>query len=181
VPDKEAGTLALEAYLALHEATGEARWLERARAAAAYAETWIYLWDVPMAEGEEASGLHWKPGVPTTGVQLIATGHSLVDAYMAFDADEYARLYRAGGDAHDREVARLLLHNTKAMLALPGRGYDLAGPGWQQEHWSLAPRRGRGLHRGWLPWVATSQLNGVVGLEEGDPELYRELAGEAGR
>ena len=77
--------------------------------------------------------------MPTAGLQLISTGHSLVDAYMAFDVDEFAQLYQLTGDAHYLDVARLLLHNTKNMLALPGRTYDLGEPGWQQEHWSLAP------------------------------------------
>ena len=76
---------------------------------------------------------------------------------------------------HYLDVARLLLHNTKNMLALPGRTFDLATPGWQQEHWSLAPRRGYGLHRGWLPWVATSQLNGIFGVLDLDGDVYREL------
>jgi hypothetical protein len=35
------------------------------------------------------------------------------------------------GDRHYLEVARILLHNTKGMLAVPGRENDLAGPGWQ--------------------------------------------------
>ena len=176
VIDKEAGTLSLEAYLALYEATHAPQWLARANAAARFAETWIYLWDVPVPPGNVRAG--WKPGVPTTGVQLIATGHSLTDEYMAFDVDSYARLGAYTGDAHDTDVARLLLHDTKAMLALPGRPYDLRGPGWSQEHWSMAPRRGDGLHRGWLPWVATSQLKGIVGLAEFDPALFEQLAEE---
>ena len=129
-----------------------------------------------MAVDEDAATLHWKPGVPTTGLQLISSGHSLVDEYMSFDVDEYARLGRLTGEAHYLDVARLLLHNTKSMVAVPGRVYDLNGPGWQQEHWSLAPRRGFGLHRAWLPWVATSQLNGIIGLEEFDAALFRELS-----
>ncbi len=36
----------------------------------------------------------------------------------------------------------ILLLNTKGMLALPGRVYDLRGLGLQQEHWSLAPELG---------------------------------------
>ncbi len=120
--------------------------------------------------------LHWKRGVPTTGLQLIASGHTLVDAYMAFDADEYARLYRLTGDDHYLEVACILLHNTKAMVALPDRLCGLRGPGWQQEHYSIAPPRGTGRHQFWLPWVATSQLNGVFGLMEYDKELYDRLA-----
>jgi len=61
-----------------------------------------------------------------------------------------AKLYKYTNDAHYLDVARILLNDTKAMLALPGRTYDLAGPGSQQEHWSLGNRRGFGGHRGWL-------------------------------
>jgi uncharacterized protein YyaL (SSP411 family) len=176
VLDKEAATLSLEAYLLLFETTGERKWLDRARVAADIAETWIYLWNVALPADADNGRLHWKRGVPTAGLQLIATGHSLVDAYMAFDVDEFARLYRHTGDEHYRDVARLLLHNTKAMVALPAHPHDLRGLGWQQEHYSLAPPRGQGLHRLWLPWVATSQLNGIFGLMEFDPKLFKRLA-----
>jgi len=81
-----------------------------------------------MAEDDDAA-LHWKKGVSTVGLQLIASGHSLVDAYMVWDVTAYARLYQHTGGVHYRNVARLLLHNTKTMLALPGGTYDLAGPG----------------------------------------------------
>jgi hypothetical protein len=176
VLDKEAGTLSTEAYLALFEATKDSKWLNYARASADYAETYIYLWNVPMPADDNDSLLHWKKGVPTCGTQLIATGHSLVDDYMSFDVDEYAKLARWTGDQHYLAIAKFLLHDTKEMTAVPGRVYDLKGPGWQQEHWSFAPVRGFGLHRGWLPWVATSQLNGMIGLQEFDPELYRQLS-----
>jgi len=175
VLDKEAATLSLEAYLLLYKATKETKWLQRARAAANFAATWIYCWNVPMPVDEGDAALHWKRDVSTVGLQLISTGHSLVDAYMAFDADEFAELSQLTGDPHYLDVARILLHNTKGMLAIPGREYDLVGPGWQQEHWSLAPRRGVGLHRGWLPWVATSQLNGIFGTMELGPAMLDRL------
>jgi hypothetical protein len=174
VLDKEAGTLSNEAYLALYQTTHDSKWLSRARAAADFAETWIYIWNVPMPVDADDSQLHWKKGASTCGTQLIASGHSLVDDYMSFDVDEYAKLGRWTGDAHYFAVAELLLHNTKNMLALPGRTFDLKGPGWQQEHFSFAPIRGCGLHRLWLPWVATSQLNGIFGLREFDPALFKE-------
>jgi hypothetical protein len=61
------------------------------------------------------------------------------------------------------------------MLALPGRTYDLAGPGWQQEGWNLTPPRGIGWHRHWLPWIAASHLTGIVELEKFNPTLYQRL------
>lgn len=175
VIDKEAGTLSLEAHLALYNATNDKKWLDRAEMAASFSETWMYIWDVPMPEDEKNEDLHWKKNVPTVGIQLISTGHSLADAYMAFDADEYAELSVLSGDDHYKEVAAILLHNTKGMLGLPGRTYDLPGPGWQQEHWSLAPERGIGRKRAWLPWVTTSHLNGIFGLMEYNEELFEEL------
>jgi len=173
VIDKEAGTLSLEAYLALLEATSDRVWLDRAKTAGDYGETWIYVWNVPMSRDADAEALHWKPNVPTVGVQLIATGHSLVDCFMTYNPVHYAKLAKYAGDEHYRDVARILLHNTKNMLAISGRTFDLPGPGWQQEHWSLAPRRGLGLHRGWLPWVSTSHLNGIQALEEYDAALLK--------
>ncbi len=181
VLDKEAATLTLEAHLALFDATGDTRWLTRAKDAADFAETWIYLWNVPMPADEDERALHWKPGVTTVGTQLIATGHSLTDAYMAWDVANYARLGQLTHDAHYLDVARLLLHNTKTMVALPDRPFDLIGPGWQQEHWSFAPPRGRGQHRHWLPWVAASGLEGILALEALGPEVYEALADAPGR
>lgn len=175
VIDKEAGTLSLEAHLALFDATKDTKWLDRSKVAANYAETWMYIWNVPMPEDENDDDLHWKKGVSTVGLQLISTGHSLVDAYMAFDVDEYAKLSVLVNDTHYAEVARILLHNTKGMLALPGRTYGLRGAGWQQEHWSLAPERGYGRKKSWLPWVSTSHLNGIFGLEEYDKKLFEKL------
>lgn len=176
VIDKEAGTLSLEAYLDLYDSTQDKNWIKRAKIAANFAETWIYIWNIPMPEDESDAELPWKKGVSTIGSQLISTGHSLTDQYMAFDVDEYAKLAVKGNDKHYLDVARILLHNTKGMLALPGRTYDLLGPGWQQEHWSLAPMRGYGLHRAWLPWVSTSHLNGIFGLEEYNKKLFKKLS-----
>lgn len=173
--DKEAGTISLKAYLALYKATGKEKWLNRAKTAGNFAETWIYIRNIPMPKNESNDILEWKKGVSTIGVQLIATGHSLVDEYMSFDVDEYAKLYYYTHDPHYLKVARILLHNTKNMMALPGRTYDLHGVGWQQEHWSMAPPRGIGLHRLWLPWVSVSQLQGIDGLQAFNSSLYKKL------
>jgi len=52
VIDKEAGTISLEAYLALYRYTSDKRWLDRAIMAGNFAETWVYIWDVPIPEDE---------------------------------------------------------------------------------------------------------------------------------
>ncbi|MGV3541230.1 MAG: hypothetical protein ACO1OQ_15550 [Rufibacter sp.] len=166
VVDKEAGTLSSEAYLALYDATKDNKWIARATAAANFAETWIYLWEVPIPDENQDSTIGLKKGMTTVGNQLISTGHSLTDNYMAFDVDEYLQLYRLTQDPHYLDVAKILLHNTKSWISTPEHPYDMKGYGWQQEHWSLAPHRGHGMHRRWLPWVTTSHLNGIFGLQD---------------
>lgn len=177
ITDKEAGMLSMEAFLALYESTKEPRWLERAKVAGNYAETWIWIWNVPMAIGADDAKLHWKRGVSTVGLQgITARGPGGADEYLDWAVPDYARLYKYTNDPHYLDVTRVLLFDTKSMLALPGRTYDLLGPGWQQENWGLGPgRRGFGSHRTWLPWVSVNHLHGITGLEAFDPELFRQV------
>ena len=178
ITDKEAGMLSLEAFLDLYDATKEPKWLDRAIAAGNYTESWIWIWNVPMPLGAIDSDLNWKRGVPTVGVQgITARGGGGVDEYLDWAVPAYARLYRYTHDEHYLDVARILLLDTKSMLALPGRTYDLLGPGWQQEHWGMGPNtRGFGTHRSWLPWVSVNHLHSITGLEEFDTALYQRLA-----
>ena len=180
ITDKEAGMLSMEAFLSLYESTKEPKWLERAQAAGNFAESWIWIWNVPMPLDADDANLHWKKGVPTIGLQgITALGPGGVDEYLDWAVPSYAKLYKYTKDEHYLDVARVLLHDTKSMVALPGRLYDMKGIGWQQEHWSMGPgMRGRGVggHRFWLPWVSANHLYGITGLEEFDPELYKKLS-----
>lgn len=176
VADKESGMLSLNAFLSLYDATKDSKWLDRAIAAADYTESWIWIWNVPMPEGADPAGLGWKPGVPTIGVNSIGSNDvGGVDQYLDWAVPLYAQLYKLTGDDHYLDVAYILLHGTKAMLALPGRTYDMAGPGWQQEHWRMALGRGTGAHRTWLPWISINHIHGITGLEDLDPELYERM------
>jgi len=123
--------------------------------------------------------VHWKKGVSTVGVQLIATGHSLTDDYMAFDVVSYAKLFTYTHDQHYYDVAMILLHNTKIMTCLPAHPYDLPQYGWQQEHWSIAPSRRNGMHRGWLALVTCSNIQGILELEDFDSGLYQKMISDA--
>ena len=180
ITDKEAGMLSLEAFLSLYESSREPRWLERAKAAADFAESWIWIWNLPMPLDADDSQLHWKKGVPTVGLQgITALGAGGTDEYLDWAVPSYAKLYAYTKDEHYLDVARVLLHDTKAMLALPGRQYDMKGPGWQQENWRMGPGgngRGVGSHRFWLPWVSANHLYGITGLEEYDPALFKRLS-----
>jgi hypothetical protein len=180
ITDKEAGMLSMEAFLSLYDSTMEPKWLERAKAAADYTETWIWIWNLPMPLDTDDTHLHWKKGVPTIGVQgITARGVGGVDEYLDWSTASYAKLYKYTKDAHYLDVARILLHATKSMVALPGRQYDMKGIGWQQEGWRMGPgRSGRGVggHRFWLPWVSANHLYSITGLEELDPVLFQQLA-----
>jgi hypothetical protein len=176
--DKEAGTLSLEGYLALYEVTGDVKWLNHARTSADYAETWIYAWDVPMPVDETDEQLQWERGVSTIGVNKINSHSGGVDQWMAGDVDEYARLYAYTKDEHYLDIARIQLHNSKNMLALPGRLYDYYEPGAQQEHWGISIFRGHARHRGALPWVTVNHLTGIMALKEFDMDLFKKLSEE---
>jgi hypothetical protein len=179
ITDKEAGMLSMEAFLSLYESTREIKWLQRAKAAADFTESWIWIWNLPMPLDADNTKLHWKKGVPTIGLQgITARSAGGVDEYLDWSVSSYAKLYNYTMEPHYLEVARILMHATKSMVALPGRLYDLKGIGWQQEHWRMGPGgagRGVGGHRFWLPWVSANHLYSITGLEEYDPALFQKL------
>ena len=180
ITDKEAGMLSMEAYLSLYDSTKAPQWLERAKAAADYAESWIWIWNLPMPFDADDTQLHWKKGVSTIGIQgITARVAGSADEYLDWAVPSYAKLYNLTKDPHYLDVARILLHDTKSMVALPGRQYDMRGIGWQQEGWRMGPGgsgRGVGGHRFWLPWISANHLYGITGLEEYDPRSYKMLA-----
>ena len=184
ITDKEAGMLSMEAFLSLYDSTKEAKWLERAQTAATFAESWIWIWNVPMPLDATDAQLNWKKGVPALGFQgITAAVVGSVDEYLDWAVPSYAKLYNLTKDPHYLDVARVLLHDTKQMVALPGRQYDMRGIGWQQEGWRMGPGgsgRGTSGHRFWLPWVSANHLYGITGLEEYDPALYKQLSTKPG-
>jgi hypothetical protein len=179
ITDKEAGTLSMEAYLSLYDSTKEPKWLERAKSAADFAESWILIWNIPMPADADDKNLHYKKGVPTVGIQgITAQASGGYDEYLDWAVPSYAKLYNLTKDEHYLDVARVLLHDTKSMVALPGRQYDVKGIGWQQEGWRMGAGSVRGVsgHRFWLPWVSANHLYGIAGLEEYDPALFKRLS-----
>jgi hypothetical protein len=177
ITDKEGGLLSLEAFLSLYDATNDQRWLIRAGHAADYTETWIRIWNTPIPQDGDDAELHWKKNVSTVGLQgITARGAGGADEYLDWSAPAYAKLYKYTKDRHYLDVALILLHDTKSMLAMPGRTYGLVGPGWQIENWSLAYNRGYGTPGKSLPWLTINHLHSIFGLEDVDPELFRRMS-----
>jgi hypothetical protein len=175
--DKESGMLSLLAFESLYDATKDPKWLDRAKSAGDYAESWIWIWDVPMPDDGDNTTLEWKKGKTTVGLQGIGAGGSGgTDEYLDWATPLYAKLYEDTKDPHYLDVTKILLHNTKAMVAMPGSLYGMLGPGWQQEHWILAQNRGYGQLGKWLPWCTTNHIHSIVALQDDYPALYKEIS-----
>jgi hypothetical protein len=96
---------------------------------------------------------------------------------LSWNVDEYVQLHEATGEDHYLDIARILLHNTKVMLAVEGRLVDFSAPGWQQEHWSVAMDRGKGVCRWWVAWATVCHLDGMAKLQDRNPAVWSMLAG----
>lgn len=159
--DKEAGTVAMNAFLALYETTGTPKWLEAFRIAADYTETWVYAWSYPVANDRE-SGTPLFDGL--IGRSLVATGHSYVDMFMAFKSSQYYRLYLFTGDKHYLHVALLLQHNANQPSDWDGsKGYSHKGFIEEGAVVSEMCYRPIGV---WLTWCTIAQLEPLSELEE---------------
>jgi len=159
--DKEGGMMALAAFLALYDLTGDRKWLAASQAAW-YSETRVYCWNVPMPDGDLK--IVFPKGRTTYGLSLIAAGHSGADDYMAAAAFHYYRLFLLTGEAHFRDVARRLLYDTKQMLDWGGTP-SYAAPGLLTQALSLPPPRGHGQTH-WLPWLTVPILEPMARLRD---------------
>jgi len=159
--DKEAGTMAMNAFLALYETTGTPKWMEAFRAAADYTETWVFAWSYPVA-ADRQSGTPLTDGL--IGRSLVATGHSYVDMYMAYKSSQYYRLYLFTGDDHYLQVAQLLQHNANRPSDWDGgKGYSHRG--FIEEGAAVAEMVYRPIGV-WLTWCTVAQLEPLSELEE---------------
>ena len=90
VKDRESGQMAIYAFLALYDATGNVKWKEAAVQAARYTETFMFAYHVPMAINDTLTD--FPKDISIVGQTLIATGHSGIDNGLAFSSYQYYRL-----------------------------------------------------------------------------------------
>jgi len=161
VIDKEAGLIAIDAFLALYDVTNDKKWLDCAVQAATYSETWMYCWNIPMPAGDSSS--FFPKGRSTVGMSIIATGHSGADTFMSYYSFQYYRLYLYTDDAHFLDISKMLLYGTKQLSDYDG-SLHYAHSGLQTEAMTVAIPRGHGIKL-WLPWLTVATIDPLVQLK----------------
>tara|TARA_R110002049_G_scaffold65035_1_gene170925 strand:+ start:47854 stop:50544 length:2691 start_codon:yes stop_codon:yes gene_type:complete len=161
VPDKEAASMALRAFLALYDTNADLKWIDAAKQTAYYYETWVYSWNVPIPNND--TNATFPKNRNTTGLSLIATGGNGADSYAAIDAFSFYRMYLYTGDTHLLEISQMLLNNTKQ-----GVNWDVNDPitgfgafGILQEALNVMIPRGHGVPY-YLPWQTYNLVEPMV-------------------
>ena len=90
------------------------------------------------------------------------------DEYLDWAVPSYAKLYNTLMTHITSMLRGFCLHDTKSMVALPGRQYDMKGIGWQQEGLANGAGRARSRRRG------TSVL---AAMDFGKPPLWHQRFG----
>jgi hypothetical protein len=158
VIDKEAGVKALSALLALYDLTGDKAYVRHAATAAGFVCSWTYYHDVRIPDGSHDQA--FPKGRGTRGSGIIATGHSGADTFSSVIWFDLLRLYVLTGDVYWHRQAIFHAYASKQLLDHDGSlGYAL--PGLQNEAFTVAPLRGRGV-RLWLPFLATTHLEPIM-------------------
>ena len=161
VYDKESGIYAMFFYLSIYDLTKEERWLNAAKAAADYTETWTYAWSFPVDVPYPNNPLSKRN---ISGQSLIATGHSSADVYMASCPYLYYRLYVMTKDPHYLAFARFIHKNSKQCTDYDGSfGYKY--PGLCHESGGFSEQKYTGAYH-WLPWCAYVQVDPISRLKD---------------
>lgn len=162
VVDKEAGVKALAALLALYDLTGDRAYLRHAVTAGHYVCSWTYFHDISIPDGSHDQA--FPKGRGTRGSGIIATGHSGADTFSSIIWFDLLRLLVLTGDAYWQRQATFHAYASKQLLDHDGTlGYAM--PGLQNEAFSVAPLRGRGV-RLWLPFLTTTHLEPILRVSD---------------
>lgn len=156
IQDKEAGIYALFAFLALYDLTEEDRWVEAAKGAADYVETFTYMWNYPVTSNFPALPFN-KNGI--SGQSHIVVGTGWADVYMACGSYVYYRLYLITGDDHYRDYAEFIHINTKQANDVDG-SMGSSIPGTVHEAGFFCEQLFNG-HFHWLPWCTFVEIDPI--------------------
>ena len=154
IMDKESGIYAMFAFMALYDATGEAKWLEAACGAADYTETFTFIWHYPVHIPYPAHPFNRNH---ISGQSNVSVGTAGGDIYMAACSYAYYRLYLLTDDSHYCDFAEFLNRNCKQANDTDGScGYRYPGLVNEGAHFSEQEYRSR-YH--WLPWCTFVEVD----------------------
>ena len=181
VTDKEGGMASLDAFMALYEATKHRKWLARAQSAADYAESWIWIWNVPLPSGVKDEVSPWRNG-PTVGLQGITARGAGGGA--GGGGDEY--LDWCGSACTPSSISTRTTRTTwtwraffcttpKPSWRCPARTFGFLDPAGSRStgRWrasAATARRASGCQ-----WLVTNHLNSIMSLQDYDRDLYNTL------
>ncbi len=162
--DKEGAWAAFEAFLALHEATGDPEWLTAATHAAEVCLTYTYLWDVDLPPGRLRDH-----ALKTRGWTSVSVQNMHLDVFGVVYTPELWRL----GQLTDRpeliELAELMFRSCGQMIDAHGsQGEQLQQTNFAQGGDLSDPDRFRGGYvEGWTVfWITAHFLTAAAQFEE---------------
>lgn len=163
--DKEAAIFALYGFNAIHELTGDMKYLKAAEHAANCAMSWTYCYDfaIPNRDAMDAKKNPFVKG-GITGFSIIATGHSGADNFIAYMFYEMYKLYIKTGNELYLHMAKLLQNNTKLNTDFDGR-MNYKYRAFMPEATNVADLAFRSVSL-WLPWASIANIEPIVNLEE---------------
>lgn len=166
--DSESGQQAINGFLAIYDLTKDKKWLEAAEQAATYAETWSYMFEVPV-EIDQTENTDWPKDRSIVGQHIIAIGHSAADLGFAWSSFVYYRLYLITGKEHYLKMARISAHNTKQSMNLGQQLYPGQPEGLQQEAFQVRvtnqPRRMGSIMEA-LTWNFAAHLDPMLRFKD---------------
>ena len=158
----------IESYVALHDATGDAKWLERAGETARQFSTWVVSYDFEFPP----DSMFAKAGIRTTGSVYANTQnkHS-APGLCTLSGLGLLKLFRATGDRFHLDLLRDIAHGLPQYLPHPLKPLGDAMPGHMCERvnmtdWEGPERIGETLRM--TTWAETSLMLTTIEI----PGLY---------
>ena len=163
VHDSESGFEAMQGFLAAHDLDPkDRRWVDAARQAAVYTETWAYMHEVPRETDATEPRTPWPADRSVVGQHILTVDQPAVDLGFAWTAYPFHRVWKLTGENRFRLMRDIALHNTKQSMNLGGKLYPGKGEGLQLEASTIrtawqCPRRGAAVEEA-LTWNFAAHL-----------------------
>lgn len=162
--DKEGAFAALQAFFALHEATGDAKWLDYAQHAGDVTMSYTVVWSIDMPPGRLRNH-----AFDTRGWTVVSPQNQHIDVFGVLIAPYIYRLAERTGNARLRDWA-LLMYRTCGQLLDP-----YGSQGEQPQHTNYAQRgavddvfalRGGYVEDWTVFWITAHFLNAAAQFTE---------------